>query len=337
MARHLNVDLHIVRVGPEMASEFVNAIYHLDEPQADPATINVMLICRLARQHDIKVLLSGTGGDDILTGYRRHLALSHERHWSRLPRSARRGLGRAARLWSTKSPLGRRLNKFCSYADLDGDERISSYFFWTHPDVARRLYGPALREAAPSLVSAKPMLAALRRLPVDTPALNRMLYLDGKFFLTDHNLNYTDKMAMASGVEVRVPLLDPDLIAFAARLPLNFKQHGATGKWIFKRAMESYLPKDVIYRPKTGFGAPIRHWLRHELRGVVDDVLSKTSLQQHGLFEYNEVQRLMRMDERGMIDASYTILAMMWIELWIRIFVDVRQVPPAVHAVPCTA
>ena len=92
-----------------------------------------------------------------------------------------------------------------------------------------------------------------------------MLYLDAKFFLADHNLNYTDKLSMAHGVEVRVPLLDPDLVAFSARLPTRMKQNGATGKWLFKKAMEDFLPHDVVYRPKAGFGAPLRTWLHGEL------------------------------------------------------------------------
>jgi asparagine synthase (glutamine-hydrolysing) len=106
--------------------------------------------------------------------------------------------------------------------------------------------------------------------------------LEGKFFLADHNLHYTDTMSMAHGVEVRVPLLDQDLVALAARLPNGMKQRGRTGKWVFNQTMEPYLPHDVIYRPKTGFGAPLRRWLRHELRPLVDEVLSAKSLTRRG-------------------------------------------------------
>ena len=87
---------------------------------------------------------------------------------------------------------------------------------------------------------------------------------------------------MAHGVEVRVPLLDQDLVALAARLPNGMKQRGRTCKWVFRQAIEPYLPHDVIYRPKTGFGAPLRRWLRHELRPLVDDVLSAESLTRRG-------------------------------------------------------
>jgi asparagine synthase (glutamine-hydrolysing) len=123
-------------------------------------------------------------------------------------------------------------------------------------------------------------------------------------------------------VEVRVPLLDPDLIALAARLPIAFKQHGAVGKWIFKKAMEPYLPLDVIYRPKTGFGAPLRSWLRHELRPIAEALLSETALKRRGLFDPKAVQCLIERDRQGQLDGAYTIFALMCIELWAQIFVD---------------
>jgi asparagine synthase (glutamine-hydrolysing) len=100
------------------------------------------------------------------------------------------------------------------------------------------------------------------------------------------------------------------------------KQRGRTGKWVFKKAMEPYLPLDVIYRPKTGFGAPLRRWLRHELRPLVDDVLSAGSIRRRGLFDADGVARLVRADRDGRIDAAYTIVAVVCIAVWCRIFVD---------------
>jgi asparagine synthase (glutamine-hydrolysing) len=268
------------------------------------------------------VLLSGAGGDDIFTGYRRHYALMQERWWSWLPGFARDALGAAARAIPVGNPSTRRLAKAFRYAGLDGDERIASYFFWLDPDELGPLYSPELRRELASENPAAPLLASLENLPDSTPALNRMLYLEGKHFLADHNLNYTDKMGMATGVEVRVPLLDPDLVAYAARLPLEYKQNGHVGKWIFKKAMEPWLPADVIYRPKTGFGAPIRHWLKDELAPLVEDVLSERALAERGLFDPRGVHDLVARDRAGRTDATYTIFALVCIELWCRMFVD---------------
>jgi asparagine synthase (glutamine-hydrolysing) len=322
VAKHLGVDLHVIDVGPQMVELLGKMIYHLDEPQADLAALHTFFISQLAREHGIKVLLSGAGGDDIFTGYRRHFALQSEKYWSWLPPSARRVWGRTAGLLPSTNPLGRRLAKAWQYAGLEGNERIASYFYWIAPEILEGLWGPALKGKLASRSPAEPLLQSLAALRPDTPALNRLLYLEGKFFLTDHNLNYTDKMSMAAGVEVRVPLLDPDLVALACRLPLKFKQHGRTGKWIFKKAMEPFLLQETIYRPKTGFVAPLRYWLRHELRPLVEEVLSESSLRDRGLFDPAAVSRLIDLDRRRQIDASYTIFALICIELWCRIFLE---------------
>jgi asparagine synthase (glutamine-hydrolysing) len=333
VAEALDVELHTVYVGSEMVQQLEKMLYYLDEPQADPAPLNALFISQLARQHGIKVLLSGAGGDDIFTGYRRHYALLQEKYWSWMPQLARSGVRHVSRLLPTSVPFGRRLTKAFQYADYaDDDERLVSYFYWIDPHIQQGLYTAELQTHLADLSPATPLLAALTSLPENTPALNRMLYLEGKFFLADHNLNYTDKMGMAAGVEVRVPLLDPELIALAARLPIAFKQHGAVGKWIFKKAMEPYLPRDVIYRPKTGFGAPLRSWLRHVLRPVAEALLSEASLKRRGLFDPQAVQRLMELDRRGRIDGAYPIFALMCLELWAQIFVD-PAVPPTYTAI----
>lgn len=322
VAGHLDVDLHTIFVGAEMVGQLEKMLYHLDEPQADPAPINVLFISQLARDHGIKVLLSGAGGDDIFSGYRRHYALQLEKYWSWLPKNLRSALKNATQGLPKASPVGRRLAKAFQYADLDGNERIASYFSWNTPDVLKSLYSEDFQQGLNKDMSLDPLLASLRNLPAGTPALNRMLYLEGKHFLADHNLNYTDKMSMATGVEVRVPLLDPDLVALAARLPVEYKQRGREGKWIFKKAMEPYLPRNVIYRPKTGFGAPLRSWLRNELRPVVEDILSAQSLTNRGLFDPKGVRLLLEHDKQGIIDGTYTIFSLICIELWCRIFID---------------
>ena len=322
VAAHLDVDLHTITVGPEMALKLEEMIYFLDEPQGDPAPLNVMLIAQLAREQGIKVLLSGVGGDDIFTGYRRHYALMLERYWSWLPGLPRRWLRSATRRLPMRSAGLRRIRRAFDYADLGSDARIGSYFFWLEPDLARSLLATPLRALVDPDAVGAPLQSALNELPTVASRLDRMLYLDGRYFLSDHNLNYTDKMAMAHGVEVRVPLLDVDLISLATRLPDRFKQNGAVGKWIFKKAMEPYLPHDVIYRPKTGFGAPVRYWMRNTLRPLVDDVLSRRALERRCLFDPSAVESLVRANRAGTIDASYTVFALICIEIWCRIFLD---------------
>jgi asparagine synthase (glutamine-hydrolysing) len=168
------------------------------------------------------------------------------------------------------------------------------------------------------------MLEFLAGLPEGLLPLERMLALEQRFFLGDHNLPYADKMSMAASVEVRVPFLDPDLVALANRLPAAFKQRGRHGKWILKRAMEPFLPRDVIYRPKTGFGAPLRRWVKTELAELIADVLSPTRLRDRGLFDPVSVHALLEQNRRGEVDAAYPILSLCCIELWCRQFLDGR-------------
>ena len=323
VAMHLKVPLEVVRIdAARMAEDLPAMVAQLDEPLADPAPLNVLYISRLAREQGIKVLLSGAGGDDLFTGYRRHHALLTEGYWSWLPRTARAGLERLTEGLNQQRPLGRRLRKLFNGASLDGDARLVNYFRWVDRKDLNVLYTSEFRAALGSAQAEDPMLNFLADLPPETSRLERMLALEQRFFLTDHNLTYTDKMSMAVGVEVRVPFLDLDLVEFAARIPARFKQCGSEGKWVLKKAMEPYLPRNVIYRPKTGFGAPLRRWMRVELRDLLADVLGERSLRNRGLFNPAVVNRLIEANDKGQIDASYTLLSLMCIELWCRRFVD---------------
>ena len=323
VAKHLKVPLDVVQIdASRMSDDLERMVAQLDEPLADPAPLNVLYISQLAREQGIKVLLSGTGGDDLFTGYRRHVAVNYERYWNWLPKRLRSGLEQATASMDQRNPLFRRLAKGCSGAGLAGDMRLSNYFLWTKESQLLSLYTPEFRACLGQESADKPMLDFLSPLPASVKSLDKILALEQRFFLADHNLNYTDKMSMAAGVEVRVPFLDLDLVEHAARIPLSLKQRGRVGKWVLKKAMEPYLPHDVIYRPKSGFGAPLRRWMQHELRPLLGDLLSADSLKRRGLFEPAAVQRLIAQNDNGQVDASYTLLSLLTIEIWCRAYVD---------------
>ena len=197
-----------------------------------------------------------------------------------------------------------------------------SYFRWATDEALRGLYSRDLSSELSGYDTLEPLRRSLARIPRELDPLNRLLYLETKHFLPDHNLNYTDKMSMANGVEVRVPLLDLDLVDYAVHLPTHEKQHRTHTKDIFKSAMRPFLPAEVLARPKTGFGAPLRRWIREDLREMVRDVLNESSLERRGLFNPAAVQRLILANERREIDASYTIFSLMCVEMWLRNFMD---------------
>tara|TARA_B100000780_G_C21112657_1_gene449790 strand:+ start:362 stop:2257 length:1896 start_codon:yes stop_codon:yes gene_type:complete len=323
VAKHLNVDLEVVKIDSyNLANDLEEMIWQLDEPLADPAPLNVLYISRLARERGMKVLLSGSGGDDIFTGYRRHLAVRYENLWSWLPQKARKGLEDISISLNQEKTFGRRVSKLFNNAGSSGDERLASYFAWARRTDLEPLFSKNMKLEIESKNANQPMLDFLDNIDVGVSPIDKMLCLEQRFFLADHNLTYTDKMSMAAGIEVRVPFLDLDLIELAAKIPDKYKQRGRHGKWILKKAMEPYLPKQVIYRPKTGFGAPLRRWIKNDLREMVDDLLSEKSIKNRGLFDFKNVSKLISDNDLGNRDLSYTIFSLLCIEIWCRKFID---------------
>ncbi len=326
-AAHLGVRLHEVKVdAAALCDGLVEMVGQLDEPLADPACLNVLHISRLAREHGMKVLLSGTGGDDLFAGYRRHAAVALDPLWSAVPGLVRRGLAGMASGGAGGSALRRRVAKALAAAAQDGDRRIASVFAWGPLGGVEQLLAAEHRHAARPDEIFAPMDAVLAGVAGE-PAVERCLALDQRFFLADHNLIYTDKMAMAAGVEVRVPLIDLEMVDFAARTPTAWKLRGGVGKWILKQSQRGVLPDRIIDRPKSGFGAPLRLWMKGPMREATEDLLSETTLRSRGLFDPAAVARLRAADASGAADGSYTLFSLMCVELWCRRFLDSSATP----------
>jgi asparagine synthase (glutamine-hydrolysing) len=226
---------------------------------------------------------------------------------------------------SSSNEFKRRLIKLFQYCSLDNKERIASYFYWINPEIINTILNDSIKNDILDYNVSSQLIKTLDKMSGTNDKLNQMLYLEIKHFLCDHNLNYTDKMGMSAGVEIRVPLLDKDLVDFTTSLPVNMKQRGTTGKWIFKKAMEGILPNDLIYRPKAGFGVPLRHWMKTNLKEFVNDTLSSKSLKNRMIFNENGLERLRKLDQENKIDASYTLFSIVCIETWYQLFVDSDQ------------
>ena len=323
VAKHLNVNLEVVPVdSSKIADDIQSMVVQLDEPLADPASLNVRYISKLAKEQGIKVLLSGSGGDDLFTGYRRHLAIDIERYWSWMPQKIRALIDTSSKELNTNKPLQRRLKKLFNGASLNENDRLINYFRWTNNVTIESLLSDDFKEIINISNPDSPMLDFISPISRDSSRLDRMLSIEQRFFLADHNLNYTDKMSMAEGVETRVPFLDKELVDFVAKIPNKYKQNGRQGKWVLKKAMEPFLPKSIIYRPKTGFGVPLRRWINKELNELLRDLLSAESIKNRGIFSAQSVEKLLMDNDSGKIDASYTILSLLCIEIWCRAYID---------------
>ena len=324
-ANHLGLELEIVNIdSSRMARDLESMVFQLDEPLADPAVLNVRYISELARSNGYKVLLSGAGGDDLFTGYRRHKALLTRPFWDWLPKRVLNCADNAFAQLDQRNPYFRKLAKLFNGASLSGDAAIANYFLWAREKDLLSLYSDNIREAIAQESLTFPLENYLQAYPADLPALEKMLLLEQRFFLADHNLTYTDKMSMAEGVEARVPFLDLDLVNHAANTPLHLKHRKGQAKWILKKAMEPYLPREIIYRPKTGFGAPLRRWMKNELSELKHDILSAESVKRRNIFDSQAVERLIASDNAGKIDASYLIFSIMCIEIWCEKFLSQR-------------
>src|SRR5215207_1604431 len=317
-------DYHERILEPNVLELLPKAIWHLEEPIADPAAIATYLICREARR-EMPVMLSGMGGDEVFAGYPRHLAWQISRALGTLPNPLLRALEHAvapiARPGSPGRLRGPRRNlwKFMRAAGMESLDRYLSFSsYYSEPELQELLL--------PGNIDPEYDPLALHRSYLRSDGggddLSRLLYLDAKTFLPCLNLTYTDKMAMAASVEVRVPLLDDDLVSLAARIPSDLKLRRWRRKYIFKRSQEGVLPHEIIWRPKAGFGAPLRSWLVGELAPLVDDLLSERALRNRGFVDPAVVARLRAENLAGTADNSLRLYALLSLELWCRSFLD---------------
>jgi asparagine synthase (glutamine-hydrolysing) len=320
MARRLGAPLHDATLRGSALADLDGMVWTLDEPTADVAAFTAYAVCREARDQGVKVLLSGSGGDDLFTGYRRHAALQAERYWAWAPRPLRALMRRSTQARSASTPFGRRLGKLFRYADAEPAERLASYFLWISQDTLAPALSPSLRESMGLHRPVDLLLRSLEGLPEGVSRLNQMLHLDRSHFLADHNLNYTDKMAMACGVEVRLPFLDPDLVAFSERLADERKIRGPAGKHVLRRSLQGILPDEILMRPKAGFGLPLRQLLHGVYGERLRELARSGRLDATGLFSGEGAIALLEADMRGEIDAAYPLLAILCLESWVRQF-----------------
>ncbi len=320
VAEYLDVDLEIIKITPDITKEFDRLIYHLDEPQADPAPINLLYICEKARQDGNIVLLGGSAGDDVFSGYRRHQAIHIENKIFKYVPSFLLKVGKKiAYSLSVQNSVVRRARKLLKDSDLPKIERHANYFSWLPLPNIKKLFSKNIQSQIKDFNPNQYLIDnVLTNIPDEKNELNRMLYWELKYFLVDHNLNYTDKMSMATGVEVRVPFLDLELVEFSCTIPPHLKMKGKTTKYLLKKVMERYLPQDIIYRPKSGFGAPVRQWITNDLRPIVDEYLNQSSIENRAIFDYHAVEKLKKDNIEGKIDASYTIWSLLATESWLK-------------------
>jgi asparagine synthase (glutamine-hydrolysing) len=278
--------------------------HHFDEPFADASALPTYRVCELAREQ-VTVALSGDGADEAFAGYRRHrFQMQGERFRSLLPASVRQPLFGTLGRWYPKADWAPRAlrakSTFLEFAQ-DGAEAYAASVGVTPIATRRRLYSDAMTRALGGHRAEDRYVAAMRAAPARDP-LDRAQYADMKIWLPGDILTKTDRMSMAVGLEAREPLLDHRLMEFAGRLPVNMRIHGNSGKYLMKKAMEAYLPQDILYRPKMGFVTPVSAWFRGALAGQAAAVAGGSALARTGWFDPKALTRAAADHKSGLAD-----------------------------------
>ncbi|WP_420037296.1 asparagine synthase (glutamine-hydrolyzing) [Streptomyces sp. cg28] len=320
VAERYGVDLHEIEIAPDVLDLLPKMTYHLDEPIGDPAAINTFLICTAAREAGVKVMLSGMGADELFAGYRKHLANTIALRYQRVPRPLRRGVSAAVgRLPVATSRRGLRsvrfAKRFLSFAELPEETAFRrSYTMYDRPELLS-LIDPDLAGTVDDVLTEHADTYADNTLD---DFVNRMCLTDARMFLPGLNLAYTDRSSMAASTEVRVPYVDVEVVKAAFAFPGDAKIAGKQGKAVLKEAATSILPREIVYRPKGLFSAPLRAWMSRDLAPLVREVVNDGELVRSGFLRRDALRRLVAEDAAGQQDYSKHLWHVLTLEHWYR-------------------
>jgi asparagine synthase (glutamine-hydrolysing) len=291
-----------------------------DEPYADSSALPTYRVCELARK-EVTVALSGDGGDENLAGYRRYRWHSYEeRIRSLLPLSLRRpAFGFLGRVYP-KLDWAPKVFRAKSTFEALARDTVEGYFHGVSllPDRIRsRIFSAGFRRDLQGYEAIEVLRHWAERAPTRHP-LSLVQYLDLKTYLPGDILTKVDRASMAHALEVRVPLLDHKLVEWMSSLPPDLKLHGREGKYIFKKALEPYLPDDILYRPKMGFAVPLANWFRGPLKDKVRDAVLSPAMADSGCFDMDFIRAMLDQHQTGRRDHSAGLWSLLMYESFLR-------------------
>jgi asparagine synthase (glutamine-hydrolysing) len=317
VAAHLGVNHTIEVIRPDAMALFSELMWYMDDPIADVSIFPTYLVSRLARR-EVKVALSGDGGDEVFGGYETYAAQSAARLWRRVPGPAREAVTRliAGGIRPTASKKGP-VNTVLRFLEGAGHDPRLGHARWrlfVGERLRQELFTPEARAAMPTAVGAHVLRLADQA--GTRGEVDRALYIDLRSYLADNCLVKVDRMAMACSLEVRVPLLDPELVALASRIPERYKVAGQRTKVLLKRVAARHVPRRCVYRRKQGFSVPMKQWLNREFRPLVDELLAPDRLAREGIFRVDTVERLKAEHGRQEQNHSHVLWALVVFQDW---------------------
>lgn len=315
-ARALGTEHETLIVRPQVADLLPWLIEKLDEPLTDTSFILTYLVSELAHR-EVKVALSGVGGDELFGGYRRYFAPLMNRSVAWLPSAWRRAVGAAAERWlnadrgSVRGNLARYGKAWTRTVHLPLGEQYVGLLSVLSADMVGALLKPYRQKADPGEI----LIRYFHDAPAQSP-LDRLAYVDAKGPLPESLLLFTDKMGMATSLEIRVPFLDNRVVDFVRRCPSHYRMRGFTLKRLLKAALKGVVPDFVLTRSKRGFGGPMGAWLKGDLRPLVSQLLDAGRLRQGGLLDPDCVRRILEAHDAGREDYTEAIMALLVFEIW---------------------
>ncbi|WP_010163668.1 XrtA/PEP-CTERM system amidotransferase [Sphingomonas sp. PAMC 26617] len=287
-----------------------------DEPFADASALATYRVCELARE-DVTVALSGDGADEAFAGYRRYkFQATEERVRGLLPPDLRQSVfGTLGRYYPKADWAPRPLRAKTTLLALaeDGAEAYARSVGVTTPALRAALFSDAARHALDGYRAEERYVRTMRDAPA-RDALDRAQYADIQHWLPGDILTKADRTSMAVGLEAREPLLDYRLVEFAATLPVGMRLRGGQGKWLMKKALERYLPKDILYRPKMGFVTPISAWFRGPLADEAAGLARSRVLGATGWFDPRTIARIAEDHRAGTAEHGRTLWQLVMLE-----------------------
>ncbi len=320
IAERYRTDHHVRDVDPNSFDLLDRLATIYDEPFGDSSAIPTFRVCAMAREN-VTVALSGDGGDEVFAGYRRYRWHCFEERVRRVvPAGLRRPLfGTLGALYPKLDWAPRPLRAKATLQEL-ARNTIEAYFSSVSicgSELRQRLFSPAFRRELQGYDAAEVLRSHMSRCGSEDP-LSQVQYADFKTYLPGDILTKVDRASMASSLEVRVPLLDHTLVEWAARLPSDLKLHGREGKYVFKAALEPYVSKEILYRPKQGFAVPLATWFRGPLRRRLRDTLCGPVLRDSGLFDMPTIAVLLDQHQSGERDHSAALWTLSMMEAFLR-------------------
>jgi asparagine synthase (glutamine-hydrolysing) len=315
-------DHHEFVVRPDAIEMVPKIVRQYGEPFADPSAIPSFYLSELTRSH-VTVALNGDGGDESFGGYTRYVANRLASRLDLLPATVRRALGaRAGRLGGGElTSLSSKAHRLLEALPLTPADRYERYMSWFDRDRRARLYSDEFA-ACVSLTPATGVIADPWENASGDDVLDVMLEVDVTTYLPGDLITKIDIATMAYALEARSPLLDHELMEFAASIPAGLKVRGREKKWIFREALRGWLPDEILDRPKQGFSVPINEWFRHELHDSLRDVLLDPATLDRGYFRPQAVRAMLDRQSAGDDVETKPLWALYMFELWHREFVD---------------